>query len=819
MGTMQHLSTLALTQFISWAASADAVKAGFEGSAHVIGVLVRHFTDHSEKLNRALERSSDRAWRALEMALAGQSWWDRCTAFLVPAEARAFQEQVEIFLDRTQLSELVTNTQVRQRCWHELQAARKGGLLTGGTLDAQLLAEDVASLNRFSDPLSRLDAEWRMLQRLAEELRLAGHATLAWFVELRPAEGPSLLMAGMRYFFRREVETDQELFQGLTFTRIEDLSKAQAEGFRAIDQALAQHGARLEELLGDLHADVLDIKAEMDRHGQHLKELSAAVLQALDQHRLAQQRELRASDSFSIRSEPERKLVKALVGRYRSLPEEKRRELPALLNALAKLEVASGDLPAAQEDFRTVAALVPTDPHAQAVAHYNEYQAALEQRGWPQALAALRRAAELDPERFAPFPFQKYEPRTILGAGGFGVAFLCRHINLDSPVVIKALREDGLHRDVDELFAEARVLNQLRHSAIIGLRDCDYAGAGRTRPFLVMEYFEGQTLADHVARHGPLAANDLLAVARPVAEGLRAAHERKILHRDIKPGNLLVRKDGSRWRVKLIDFGLALKQDLVYASMKEAGSGQRSAIGSSVAGTLDYAAPEQLGRFAGVIPGPLADVYAFAKTCCYALFKTTQPLSRHWQSIPRPLARLLESCLEEAPDKRPPNFGAVLKRLGEIAEPRLPMREVSEESSVLLAQPAEESAVRSVQTVLPVPDDPPEVQDVLPAPDEPAPASAGKVAVHIVFPGQKAWLNGVVEVQLDGKPLGRSTIVGGLDLRAQTSLGTHYLKLQFLLQSRIYSLELNKPGSYEVRLRFDKVWNNFSNKVEVVHRS
>jgi hypothetical protein len=200
-----------------------------------------------------------------------------------------------------------------------------------------------------------------------------------------------LLVTGMRYFFRREVETDQELFQGLTFSRIEDISKAQAEGFSAIDQALAQHGARLEELLGDLHADVLDIKAEMTRYGQQMRELSAAVLQALDQHRLAQQRELRASDSLSIRSEPERRLVKALVGRYRSLPQERRRELPALLNALAKLEVASGDFTAAQEDFRTVATLVPADPHAQAVAHYNEYQAALEQRRWPAALAALRR--------------------------------------------------------------------------------------------------------------------------------------------------------------------------------------------------------------------------------------------------------------------------------------------------------------------------------------------------------------------------------------------------------------------------------------------
>src|SRR5262249_53071447 len=104
-------------------------------------------------------------------------------------------------------------------------------------------------------------------------------------------------------------------------------------------------------------------------------------------------------------------------------------------------------------------------------------------RPWDSGAGPRRRRPRAPPPRCPPFPALQSEPRSILGAGGFGVAFLCRHVNLDSPVVIKALREDGLYRDVDELFAEARVLNQLRHAAIIGLRDCDYGGGGRTRPF------------------------------------------------------------------------------------------------------------------------------------------------------------------------------------------------------------------------------------------------------------------------------------------------------------------------------------------------
>src|SRR5258708_34878682 len=76
--------------------------------------------------------------------------------------------------------------------------------------------------------------------------------------------------------------------------------------------------------------------------------------------------------------------------------------------------------------------------------------------------------------------------------------------------------------------------------------------------YLVMDYFDGVTLADHVARNGPLTPESLVALARPVAEALQAAHGRGILHRDIKPANLLGRQEGSAWRVKGLDFGLAL---------------------------------------------------------------------------------------------------------------------------------------------------------------------------------------------------------------------------------------------------------------------
>lgn len=686
MSIFMSLSTFAVRQVIAGACEAIGFKAGSEVTDKVVGFLNERFTDHSQRLTKALQNANANAWKALEIALAGDSFWERCKVAVARAEDKAFAQQVRAFLDVTPFPELAGKAAFRQKCLEELRSAGKGGTLTGGTLEPRQLAQRTADFARFADPKSLLDAEWRSMTSLAEEVKQAGYPSLGWLLAQRPQQGTPILVAGVRYFFRRAVEEDHKLFQGLSFAKLEALGEAQEKGFAALSVALASQGQRLEELLSNVHAvvvqthsAVLDLQGQMKGQGDQIQQIGQAVMKLLDQHQL-QRRELRPADSLSIRSDNERQLVKQLVARYRGLPEGERQQVPALLNAIGKLEVVAGDFDAAQKDFQAVALMEP-DNKAKAEAHFNAYQTALERRDWNTALRELLSAVKLDAKRFAPFPVGKYHPQRILGAGGFGVAFSCRHKELKADVVVKTLTSDDLSRDVDEVFTEARVLYQLDHPAVIRLLDCGYTmPSEKARPYLVMNLFDGMTLEEYVQKNGPLPPEDLVAIARQMAEGLQAAHSKGILHRDVKPANLLVRKDEKGWQVKLIDFGLALKQTVIDSSANTPKQ-DRTLTGSSISGTLDYAAPEQMGRLPGVSVGPYSDIYGWAKTCCFAVFNTTQPLPKHWQTVPPGLANLLEDCLAENPKDRPASVGKVLKRLATEAQTNRHSQTVAKVSS------------------------------------------------------------------------------------------------------------------------------------------
>src|SRR5689334_15056446 len=145
-----------------------------------------------------------------------------------------------------------------------------------------------------------------------------------------------------------------------------------------------------------------------------------------------------------------------------------------------------------------------------------------------------------------------YEIVGLIGSGGMGEVYRARDTKLGRDVAIKVLAnrltEDSVV--VARIEREARLLASLNHPAIATIHSVEeYEGS----PAIVMELIEGETLAVRLFE-GPLPVNEVVRLARQVAEALTAAHDRGIVHRDLKPANIHIRPDGA---VKVLDFGLA----------------------------------------------------------------------------------------------------------------------------------------------------------------------------------------------------------------------------------------------------------------------
>jgi eukaryotic-like serine/threonine-protein kinase len=172
----------------------------------------------------------------------------------------------------------------------------------------------------------------------------------------------------------------------------------------------------------------------------------------------------------------------------------------------------------------------------------------------------------------------RYKLEAKLGSGGMSTVYLARDTTLDRPVAVKVLhREMSEQEDQLQRFRqEARAVAKLSHPNVVAVID---AGEDGGHPYIVFEYVEGETLKQKINRVGSLDAQEALAYAIEIARGLTVAHGRKMVHRDIKPQNVLIDSEG---RAKLTDFGISrqLEQDGMTATGR-------------VLGTTDYVAPEQ----------------------------------------------------------------------------------------------------------------------------------------------------------------------------------------------------------------------------------
>src|SRR5712691_3183921 len=275
-----------------------------------------------------------------------------------------------------------------------------------------------------------------------------------------------------------------------------------------------------------------------------------------------------------------------------------------------------------------------------------------------------------------------YEVLSAIGAGGMGEVYRARDTRLDRIVAIKVLpahlADEPERRERFE--REARTIASLNHPHICVLHDI---GRQDGIDFLVMEYLEGDTLAQRLLR-GPLPLEQVLQYAIEIADALDKAHRKGVTHRDLKPGNIMLTKSGT----KLLDFGLAkLKQETAPAniSLSKLPTAQDNLTAQgTILGTLHYMAPEQLeakevdARTDIFAFGALVYEMATGKKCfegksqasvIAAILEREPPAMSSLQPMTPPtLDHVVRGCLAKDPSERWQTAADVTKNLKWIAE-------------------------------------------------------------------------------------------------------------------------------------------------------
>lgn len=275
----------------------------------------------------------------------------------------------------------------------------------------------------------------------------------------------------------------------------------------------------------------------------------------------------------------------------------------------------------------------------------------------------------------------KLGPYTLIrpiGEGGVGRVYLASHALLRRQTAVKLLREDQLSGEARARFErEVQLASQLEHPNTIQIHDYGHTPDGTF--YYAMEYLKGETLAELVQKEGAMDPRRAVYVLQQVCGSLREAHARGLVHRDIKPQNvMLCTRAGNRDVVKVLDFGLA--KDLESADERDFTRLAR------IAGTPLYMAPERIRDPRG--SDRRVDVYAvgalahfllsgrrmFSAESDLALIEhvlrdVPAPLPSGGEGDPGPeLAYLVARCLEKDPDARPESMGALLAALGDCPE-------------------------------------------------------------------------------------------------------------------------------------------------------
>src|SRR6202161_2145654 len=278
-----------------------------------------------------------------------------------------------------------------------------------------------------------------------------------------------------------------------------------------------------------------------------------------------------------------------------------------------------------------------------------------------------------------------YEIQAPLGAGGMGEVYRARDTRLDRTVAVKILPSHlSENPEARQRFdQEARTISSVNHPNICTLYD---VGHQNGTDYLVMEYLEGETLADRL-RKGPMPIDQVMRYGADICDGLEKAHRCGVIHRDLKPGNIMLTKGGA----KLMDFGLAkmsavnaaVASSLTMTSSTPPGSHPLTAQGT-VVGTFQYMSPEQVE---GKPADARSDIFSLgavlyemttgqrafegktpASAMAAVLEREPAPITSLQPMTPPPFERLVKACLAKDPDDRWQTAHDVKLQLRQIIE-------------------------------------------------------------------------------------------------------------------------------------------------------
>ena len=284
------------------------------------------------------------------------------------------------------------------------------------------------------------------------------------------------------------------------------------------------------------------------------------------------------------------------------------------------------------------------------------------------ALSEESTEIELSAEERAHVIGGRYEVVNKLGAGGMGQVLLVRHQRLGKPFALKLMHAEFLWRaEAEEIFRrEAQLASHLSHPNIVEVVDFGYDPDWGW--FIVMEYLQGETLAQHIERHGHLPIAAACDVAIQLVDAVKHSHKMGVVHADLKSDNVLCLaagdEDRRRWQVKLLDFGTAQIASMASGSVDR------------ITGTPEYIAPE---RVTGGPLQPSIDIYAIG-IIMYEMLAGAPPftgepgavLERQLNEVPEPagarrgevldarLDAILDNALAKDPSQRYPSADAML---------------------------------------------------------------------------------------------------------------------------------------------------------------